>query len=113
VPGSSTCRPTHKSSLFIVVGGAFLLGERQRPFPLSPDRPPTLNKKVGPQMSQCRATTAKGERCTLPANGPEALCWSHDPKNAEKRRRIASKGLHVASGGGVMRSPVRGRVGRS
>jgi hypothetical protein len=27
-------------------------------------------------MNQCRATTAKGERCTLPANGPEALCWS-------------------------------------
>jgi hypothetical protein len=42
-------------------------------------------------MNQCRATTAKGERCTLPANGPEALCWSHDPKNAEKRRRMASK----------------------
>jgi hypothetical protein len=42
-------------------------------------------------MNQCSATTAKGERCTLPANGPEALCWSHDPKNAAKRRRNASK----------------------
>jgi hypothetical protein len=50
-------------------------------------------------MSQCRATTAKGDRCTLPANGPEALCWSHDPKNAEKRGSIASKGLRVASEG--------------
>ena len=42
-------------------------------------------------MNQCRATKANGERCTLPANGPEALCWSHDPKNVEKRRRMASK----------------------
>jgi hypothetical protein len=42
-------------------------------------------------MNQCRATTAKGERCTLPANGSEALCWSHDPKNTEKRRTMASK----------------------
>jgi hypothetical protein len=50
-------------------------------------------------MSQCRATTAKGERCTLHANGPEALCWAHDPKNAEKRRRIASKGLRGGSKG--------------
>src|SRR5919112_2897136 len=42
-------------------------------------------------MNQCSATKANGERCTLPANGPEALCWSHDPKNAEKRSRQASK----------------------
>jgi hypothetical protein len=42
-------------------------------------------------MNQCGATKANGERCTLPANGPEALCWSHDPKNAEKRRRMASR----------------------
>ena len=42
-------------------------------------------------MNQCSATKANGERCTLPANGPEALCWSHDPKNAEQRRKQASK----------------------
>jgi hypothetical protein len=42
-------------------------------------------------MNQCSATKANGERCTLPANGPEALCWSHDPKNSAKRRRNASK----------------------
>ncbi len=42
-------------------------------------------------MNQCSATKANGERCTLPANGPEGLCWSHDPKNAEKRRKQASK----------------------
>jgi hypothetical protein len=27
----------------------------------------------------------------LPANGPEALCWTHAPENAAKRRRNASK----------------------
>jgi hypothetical protein len=42
-------------------------------------------------MNQCSATKANGERCTLPANGSEGLCWSHDPKNAAKRRRNASK----------------------
>ena len=42
-------------------------------------------------MNQCSATKANGERCTLPAKGSHGLCWSHDPKNAEKRRRMASK----------------------
>src|SRR5215212_7154575 len=39
----------------------------------------------------CRATKANGEPCTLPANGPQGLCWAHDPANREKRRRMASK----------------------
>jgi hypothetical protein len=43
-----------------------------------------------------------GKRRALHANGPEALCWSHDPKNAEKRRRIASKGLREVSEGSSM-----------
>ncbi len=42
-------------------------------------------------MNQCRATTAKGERCTLPANRSRGLCWTHAPENAAKRRRNASK----------------------
>ncbi len=42
-------------------------------------------------MNQCRATTAKGERCTLPANGSHELCWAHAPENSAKRRRNASK----------------------
>jgi hypothetical protein len=41
---------------------------------------------------QCRETKRNGERCTLTANGPHGLCWAHDPKNAEKRRRGASRG---------------------
>ncbi len=42
-------------------------------------------------MAICRATKANGELCTLPANGPQGLCWAHDPANRDKRRRMASK----------------------
>jgi hypothetical protein len=42
-------------------------------------------------MSQCRAITAKGERCENAAHGSQDVCWSHDPKNTEKRSRNASK----------------------
>jgi len=42
--------------------------------------------------AQCTATKRNKERCTLPANGPHGLCWAHDPANAEKRRRVASRG---------------------
>jgi hypothetical protein len=28
----------------------------------------------------------------LPSNGPGGLCWAHDPRNAEKRRRGQSRG---------------------
>jgi len=28
----------------------------------------------------------------LPSNGPGSLCWAHDPKNAERRRRGQSRG---------------------
>ena len=43
-------------------------------------------------MATCTATKRNGEACTLPANGPQGLCWAHDPKNAERRRRGASRG---------------------
>jgi len=42
-------------------------------------------------MAVCRATKANGESCTLPASGPQGLCWAHDPANREKRKRMASK----------------------
>ena len=41
---------------------------------------------------QCTAVKRNGEPCTLSANGPQGLCWAHDPANAEKRRRGASRG---------------------
>lgn len=43
-------------------------------------------------MATCIATKRNGEPCTLPAVGKQGLCWAHDPKNAEQRRRRASKG---------------------
>jgi hypothetical protein len=42
-------------------------------------------------MALCRATKANGEPCTLPANGPQGVCWAHDPANSERRRRMASR----------------------
>jgi hypothetical protein len=40
----------------------------------------------------CTATKRDGEPCTLPATGPQALCWVRDPANAAARRRGASRG---------------------
>jgi hypothetical protein len=42
-------------------------------------------------MSQCSFTKRNGERCKLAAQGPEGVCWNHDPKNAEQRRNQASR----------------------
>lgn len=42
-------------------------------------------------MAVCRATKANEEPCTLSANGPQGVCWAHDPANREKRRRMASR----------------------
>jgi hypothetical protein len=43
-------------------------------------------------MGQCSAAKRNGGPCTLPAVGQQGLCWAHDPKNAEKRRRGQSRG---------------------
>jgi hypothetical protein len=42
--------------------------------------------------STCTATKRDGSPCTLPASGSGGLCWAHDPKNAERRRRGQSRG---------------------
>jgi Family of unknown function (DUF5763) len=42
-------------------------------------------------MGVCRATKRNGEPCTAPVTGSDGYCWAHDPANAEKRRRMASK----------------------
>jgi predicted ArsR family transcriptional regulator len=42
-------------------------------------------------QGQCRAIKANGERRKGTATGPNGYCWAHDPKNAEHRRRTASK----------------------
>ena len=43
-------------------------------------------------MSKCKATKRNGEPCTLPVSEQQDLCWAHDPKNAERRRKGASRG---------------------
>ena len=40
---------------------------------------------------QCSFIKPSGERCKGPVTGQHGLCWAHDPANAEKRRRAASK----------------------
>ena len=42
-------------------------------------------------MSICSATKRNGEPCTLPATDSNGFCWAHNPANAEKRRRMASR----------------------
>ena len=41
---------------------------------------------------QCSFVKASGERCKGAATGQQVLCWSHDPENAGRRRRTASRG---------------------
>jgi hypothetical protein len=42
--------------------------------------------------SRCTATKRDGSPCTLLSYGSDGLCWAHDPKNAERRRRGQSRG---------------------
>ena len=42
--------------------------------------------------SVCTATKRDGSPCTLPPHGSGALCWAHNPTNAERRRRGQSRG---------------------
>jgi hypothetical protein len=41
---------------------------------------------------QCSGITGKGTRCTRSVEGPNGLCWLHDPTRSEDRKRAASKG---------------------
>jgi hypothetical protein len=43
-------------------------------------------------VARCSAYKRDGTRCTLQAEDQQGVCWAHDPKNAEQRRRRASKG---------------------
>jgi hypothetical protein len=47
----------------------------------------------------CRADKRNGSPCTAPATGVNGYCWAHDPANAERRRRIASRGGRGKGGG--------------
>jgi hypothetical protein len=40
---------------------------------------------------QCGGITREGGRCARSVDGPNGLCWLHDPTRSEDRRRAASK----------------------
>ena len=48
-------------------------------------------------MAVCSGIKRDGSRCTATVESPKEYCWWHDPANADKRRRAASKG---GKGGG-------------
>jgi hypothetical protein len=43
-------------------------------------------------MPQCAGIKRNGQRCTTTVEPPQSYCWWHDPRNAEERRRAASRG---------------------
>lgn len=43
-------------------------------------------------MAVCAGIKRDGGRCTATVEPPQEYCWWHDPANAERRRRAASKG---------------------
>lgn len=45
-----------------------------------------------PQPETCTATTQYGRRCQKPPQPGKEVCWSHDPDNAEARKRLARAG---------------------
>ena len=40
---------------------------------------------------RCTGTKRDGSPCTATVEPPQRFCWWHDPANADKRRRAASK----------------------
>ena len=43
-------------------------------------------------MGVCSGIKRDGGRCTATVEPPQEYCWWHDPANADKRRRAASRG---------------------
>jgi len=50
---------------------------------------------------RCKATNRDGTPCTLPARDSNGFCWAHDPANADRRSKAASKGGKSRRGGEV------------
>ena len=46
----------------------------------------------------CAGIKRDGGQCTATVEPPQAYCWWHDPANAEKRKRAASRGGKGAGG---------------
>ena len=49
-------------------------------------------------MGVCPGIKRDGSRCTATVEPPQQYCWWHDPANADKRRRAASRGGKAAGG---------------
>jgi Family of unknown function (DUF5763) len=49
----------------------------------------------------CRGTKRDGSPCTGSVTGSNGYCWAHDPANAEKRRRTASRAGSSRRGGEI------------
>ncbi len=49
-------------------------------------------------MARCSALKRDGSRYTLQAQEHNDVCWAHDPKNSEQRRRRAAKGGRSKAG---------------
>ncbi len=43
-------------------------------------------------MAKCLGTKRDGSQCTQTVEPSQSYCWWHDPENAHKRQRAASKG---------------------
>jgi hypothetical protein len=43
-------------------------------------------------MSQCAGIKRAGGRCEVVVSGQQTYCYHHDPGQAEKRKRVATKG---------------------
>ncbi len=52
-------------------------------------------------MAKCSYIKDNGARCQGTATGSNGLCWSHDPANAEQRRRMASRAGSTKPGGAI------------
>ncbi len=50
-------------------------------------------------MAVCSGIKRDGGRCTATVEPPQGYCWWHDPANADKRKRAASRGGRGRSGG--------------
>ena len=61
-------------------------------------------------MAVCSGIKRDGGRCTATVEPPQGYCWWHDPANADKRKRAASRGGRGRGGSelGDLKKQIRG-----
>ena len=60
--------------------------------------------------ARCQGVKRDGQPCSLPANGPDGFCWAHSPRNAEQRRRTASRAGKAKPRNGGEIAAIKGRL---